>query len=252
MPIPYLRSLTDRNRTPQADRRLARYLIFIAGAANAGGFIAVGRYTSHMTGIVSAMADDMVLGAATDIVAIGLIAVAAFLAGAATTALLVNFGRRRELRSQYALPLFLEGLLLLVFAFNSGHAVGEASTLLWTALLSYVMGLQNAMVTKISKAVVRTTHITGMVTDIGIELGKLVYVNERNSPLAPVRADRDKLFLLGSLVSLFFIGGICGAFAFERFGYASALALAMMLFVLAIVPMLDDLLIGGKEHNQDD
>jgi uncharacterized membrane protein YoaK (UPF0700 family) len=245
MPIPYLRSLTDRYRTPQADRRLARYLIFIAGATNAGGFIAVGRYTSHMTGTVSAMADDLVLGAATGIMAIGLIAVAAFLSGAATTALLVNVGRRRELRSQYALPLFLEGLLLLVFAFNSGHAVGEASTLLWTALLSYVMGLQNAMVTKISKAVVRTTHITGMVTDIGIELGKLFYVNERSSPLAPVRADRDKLRLLSSLVSLFFIGGLCGALAFERYGYVSAVALALMLFVLAIVPMADDLFTRG-------
>ncbi|HEV7778084.1 MAG TPA: YoaK family protein [Luteibacter sp.] len=241
MPIPYLRSLTDRNRTPQADRRLARYLIFIAGAANAGGFIAVGRYTSHMTGTVSAMADDLVLGAATSVVAIGLVAVAAFVSGAASTALLVNFGRRRELRSQYALPLFLEGLLLTAFAFNSGHAFDQASTLLWTALLSYVMGLQNAMVTKISKAVVRTTHITGMVTDIGIELGKLVYINERSSRHTPVRADRDKLQLLGSLVALFFVGGIGGAFAFERYGYASALVLAVMLFMLAIVPMADDL-----------
>ena len=240
MPIPYLRSLTAHIRTPQADRRLARYLVFVAGAANAGRFIAVGRYTSHMTGIVSAMADDLVLGTA-GVLALGLAAVLAFLSGAASTALLVNFGRRRNLRSQYALPLFLEGVLLLVFAFHADHSVDHAGTLIWTAILSYVMGLQNAMVTKISRAVVRTTHVTGMVTDIGIELGKLLYINDRNRDQEPVRADRDKLRLLGSLVALFFAGGVCGAFAFERYGYISALALALMLFVLAIVPMVDDL-----------
>ena len=51
--ILYLRRLTGKERSERSDRHLARFLTFIAGAANAGGFLAVQQYTSHMSGIVS-------------------------------------------------------------------------------------------------------------------------------------------------------------------------------------------------------
>ena len=62
MPIHYARSLAGRERTAAANRHLGFTLAFVAGAINAGGFLAVQQYTSHMTGIVSAMADNIVLG----------------------------------------------------------------------------------------------------------------------------------------------------------------------------------------------
>jgi len=61
MPIFYLRRLTGRERTQNANQQLARYLTFVAGAINAGGFLAVRQYSSHVTGIVSAMADNLAL-----------------------------------------------------------------------------------------------------------------------------------------------------------------------------------------------
>jgi uncharacterized membrane protein YoaK (UPF0700 family) len=63
MPLFYLRHLTGSQRTESANRHLARFLAFIAGAANAGGLLAVGQYTSHMSGIISTMADNLLLGA---------------------------------------------------------------------------------------------------------------------------------------------------------------------------------------------
>ena len=63
MPLNYARRLTGRERTAEANVRLGFVLAFVAGATNAGGFLAVHQYTSHMTGIVSAMADHLVLGA---------------------------------------------------------------------------------------------------------------------------------------------------------------------------------------------
>jgi uncharacterized membrane protein YoaK (UPF0700 family) len=50
MPVPYLRRLTGSNRNQTANRQLADFLAFIAGAANAGGYVAVKQYTSHMSG----------------------------------------------------------------------------------------------------------------------------------------------------------------------------------------------------------
>ncbi|EWS63131.1 putative membrane protein [Hydrogenophaga sp. T4] len=57
-----IRSLTHIVRTRRANRQLGGLLAFVAGAANAGGFLAIQRYTSHMTGIVSEIADNLVLG----------------------------------------------------------------------------------------------------------------------------------------------------------------------------------------------
>ncbi|MDQ0622257.1 hypothetical protein QFZ39_001467 [Paraburkholderia graminis] len=91
MPINYLRGFTAPERTDATNRRLGRSLAFVAGAANAGGFLAVGQYTSHMSGIVSSLADNAALGDASLFVA-GLSSLLAFLMGAATSAVLINGG----------------------------------------------------------------------------------------------------------------------------------------------------------------
>jgi len=186
--IPLIRGWTDVQRTPQANTRLGVTLAAVAGAANAGGFLAVNQYTSHMTGVVSNMADALVLGH-TGTALVGLAMLLAFVTGAMCTALLVNWGMRHHLHSAYGLPLLLEAALLLVFGLFGG-AIAVAAHLfvpLTVVLLCFIMGLQNAVITKISRAEIRTTHITGLVTDMGIELGKLLYINPHllNTPCVP-------------------------------------------------------------------
>jgi len=113
--------------------------------------------------------------------------------------------------------------------------------------LCFIMGLQNALVTKISRAEIRTTHITGIVTDIGIELGKSIYWNRSARGQPGVAADRDRLKLLGTLAASFFLGGIAGALGFKHAGYVATVPLAIILIALAIVPPIDDLLSSIRE-----
>jgi uncharacterized membrane protein YoaK (UPF0700 family) len=108
-------------------------------------------------------------------------------------------------------------------------------------LLCFIMGLQNAVVTKLSHGVIRTTHLTGIVTDLGIEIGKLLYWNRHADAAGPVLADRARMAVLAGLLGCFLCGGITGAFGFKLLGYASTIPLAVLLAVLAVVPMLDDL-----------
>lgn len=107
--------------------------------------------------------------------------------------------------------------------------------------------------TKISNAAIRTTHVTGMVTDIGIELGKLLYVNLDRSPEREplVRANREKLRIQASLFALFFGGGVLGAVGFSRFGYVAVLPLAMLLFAIAIWPVAEDVIAVTKVNDRD-
>ncbi|WP_425523170.1 YoaK family protein [Microvirga splendida] len=227
-------------------------LAFVAGAANAGGFLVVGQYTSHMSGIFSALADNLVLGASALVVA-GLSGLVSFVAGAACSAILINWGRRRSRRDLYARPLLLEAALLLGFGLLGGLAHGASGfNPLAVLMLCFIMGLQNATVTKISGARIRTTHVTGMVTDVGIELGKLIYWSRDpiRSDILRVRADRPKLRLLGLLLGSFFAGGVFGAFGFERWGFATCLPLGLLLLLLAVPSLAHDWLNRRRALNK--
>jgi uncharacterized membrane protein YoaK (UPF0700 family) len=235
-----IRGFTSLQRTPQSDLKLGSVLAFVAGSINAGGLLAVGQYTSHMTGIVSSVADNLVLGQA-GLALSGLIALLAFLLGAMCTTWLVNWGMRLELRSAYGLPLMLEAVLLLVFGlFGAALDLLQAVLLpLTVVLLCFIMGLQNAVITKISQARIRTTHVTGLVTDLGIELGKLLFVNRRPD-VHPVLADRQRLRVHLQLIVCFLGGGVAGALGFKHLGYLSTVPLAALLLVLVLRPALDD------------
>jgi uncharacterized membrane protein YoaK (UPF0700 family) len=238
--IPQLRGWTAVQRTPQNNVRLGVTLSFVAGATNAGGFLAVGQYTSHMTGVLSSVADSVVLGQLA-LAGVGLASLMAFLFGAMTTAWMVNWGLRRQLQSAYGRPLLLEAALLLVFGlFGTGiNFFAGLFVPLTVLVLCFIMGLQNAVITKISHSEIRTTHITGLLTDLGIELGKLFYVN-RLTRDSLVKGNRKKIRLHASLIGSFFLGGLAGALGFKHIGFISTVPLAIFLLLLVGRPVLND------------
>ena len=239
----YFRKVAGRDRSERFDEHLAQFLTFIAGAANAGGFLAIHQYTSHMTGIASAAADALALGDLIKVEA-AFAAIFSFVAGAGTSAILINWGRRKGMQSQFALPLLLEAGLLGGFGFLGEWLQSYKGFIvpLTVMLLCFIMGLQNAMITKLSGARIRTTHITGMVTDIGIELGKFVYINRNTDLSERVVADWPKMRLLAMLIFLFFTGGVLGAIGFNYSGFIATLFLAILLLLLAVIPVIEDLI----------
>ncbi|WP_309679006.1 YoaK family protein [Polaromonas sp.] len=238
-----LRHLTGQHRTASTNRLLGALLAFNAGAINAGGFLLVSLYTSHMTGFASMLADNLILGNV-KLVSVALGALLAFTAGAAVTAVLVNWARQNWLRSEYALPLLVEALLLLLFGLLGATLNRQApfAVPLTVLVLAFIMGLQNALVSKISASQIRTTHMTGVITDLGIELGKLFYWNHsQRPPESRVRANRIKLRLFATLLGMFVAGGLVGAFGFKYVGFIWVLPLALVLLALSLPPLYADL-----------
>lgn len=239
-----LRHLTGRHRTSSTNRALGLLLAFNAGAVNAGGFLVVQMYTSHMTGFLSLLADNLVLGnMALVLSAVGVLW--AFLSGAGTTAILVNWARAHQLHSGFALPLLLEAVLMLVFGLMgaltlSWHTVFAVP--LTVLLLAYMMGLQNAVVTKLSRAEIRTTHMTGILTDLGIEMGKMFYWNRSSTPPeSQVRANHVRMRLYASLLAMFTSGGVVGAAGFKYIGFIWVVPLAALILGLSLPPLANDL-----------
>ena len=241
LPLQYLSALTSVQRTARTNLHFGLTLAFVAGALNAGGFLAIGQYTSHLTGFVSSAADHLVLGNF-ELVITALLSIASFVAGATSTALLVNLARRNGNSGIYTTPLLIEAGLLLLFGAVGTRLQAQAwvSISLLAMLLCYAMGLQNALVTKVSNAEIRTTHVTGLFTDLGIELGKLLYWNrDGETASAPkVRANRERLAVHASLIGAFFAGGLSGAAGFKHVGFSSAIPLSLLLAAIALAPRM--------------
>ena len=234
--------LTGQHRTAATNRLLGGLLAFNAGAINAGGFLLVSMYTSHMTGFASMLADNLILGNM-KLVLGALGALLAFTAGAALTAMLVNWSRHNWSRSEVALPLLVEALLLLIFGLMGATLSRQTpfAVPLTLLVLAFTMGLQNALVSKISASQIRTTHMTGVITDLGIELGKLFYWNRTGRPLeSRVRANHIKLRLYATLLGMFISGGLVGALGFKYVGFIWVVPLALGLLAISLPPLYAD------------
>lgn len=80
--------------------------------------------------------------------------------------------------------------------------------------LLFAMGMQNALVSMISGSVVRTTHLTGMFTDLGIDLSAMVF-----EPGMRDRTHRRKVILRVSIITFFLVGGMLGGWLFIRYSF---------------------------------
>lgn len=154
-------------RSLRANVTLAVVLASAAGFVNASGFLLFGVNTSHMTGNAALLGEA--LGGGGHVLAWRCIQLLlAFLFGAGTTAILLEVTRSWP-RGRHTPALLCEALLIGGVAWWSQVHPG-AKELLLVQALAFAMGMQNALVTRVSGAVVRTTHLTGVVTDLGLEL----------------------------------------------------------------------------------
>lgn len=138
-------------RSDAIDRRLACALAGVAGALNAAAFYAVGFFSANMTGNISILSDHLTLrqwGSGT----FCLFIVLAFISGAMVSTLIINGRRRIGAHGIYAINILIEGILLFVLC-----AADLALSSPWRVPvivlgLSFLMGLQNAVVTRLSGA----------------------------------------------------------------------------------------------------
>ena len=191
----------------------------------------LGHYTSHMTGYVSQLADNIALQNMRPALE-STVAIALFISGAAFSAYLINWARDHNRKRQYALPVAVQGCLFLCLAAVGALAgTSAAANQISLGLLCFIMGLQNATITKISGARIRTTHTTGMITDVGIEFGKAFYQSHAAMAKPPALG---KLAILLQLLFSFLAGGVIGAFGYGYFGFNFSIVLASLLLALSL------------------
>ena len=188
-------------------------LVCVAGMVNVIGYLGFEHQAvSHLTGTTSLLGAALAQGDLRAIVHLWGMLIA-FCVGAMLSGLVIQ-DQTLKLGRRYGVALALEAaLLLLAIPLFKQQQI-------WGALLAAMAcGLQNAMVTTYSGAAVRTTHLSGMFTDLGIGLGHLL----RGMPL-PMR----RLTLSGLIISGFLGGGVLGAWFYRHWGYDALLAPALL------------------------
>ena len=183
-------------------------LAFIAGVINVVGLLGFEHQAvTHLTGTTSLLAAALASfdrAAVLNFTAV----IASFMAGTVLSGFLIQ-DSTLQLGRRYGVALFLESILLCIAV-----PLLKQNSICGIYCASCACGLQNAMVSTYSGAVVRTTHLSGMFTDLGIFLGHSL----RGLPV-----DGRRLRLCCLIISGFLCGGFAGAITFRHFGYATLL-----------------------------
>jgi uncharacterized membrane protein YoaK (UPF0700 family) len=223
-------------RSHRHNQILAGYLALVAGFVNSAGFILIGSFTSHVTGNIGRMANDVALGDSSAAM-FAVIMIVGFFGGAFAASVALESSLIRSRGRVYGVLLLAEAALLATFAVLS--YVMETSDARFkdvqAILLCIAMGLQNSFVTRLSGAVVRTTHLTGVVTDLGIEGARWFrHWRARLGARARIRlvaGDGDVLapqgprtVLLLTIVGAFIAGSAIGAVSVIHAGHLVVLA----------------------------
>lgn len=212
-------------RTLSHNLQIASLLSFVAGLVNVTGFLAVQQLTTNVTGHFAFMIEEvyaMKIQAALTF----MFFILSFFLGSFFSNLLVEIVSRKSERFIYVIPVFIEAMLLAFIALYGGRLMAYNDNLIAFGLL-FSMGLQNSLVTTISNSVVRTTHLTGLFTDLGIELSQLLFYKTKEQ--------REKLFqsirLRLTIICFFFIGGITAGAMYGGYGIQTLLLGTLLLCI---------------------
>jgi uncharacterized membrane protein YoaK (UPF0700 family) len=207
---------------------LAIALSTVAGAVNGIGFLEVGSFTSHVTGNAAHLGVSLAAQRGTAILSFCALLVA-FLCGAFCAGALEEMALRLG-RARHALALVMEATVLTAFVAVVSQE-GAHSRTLATALLCFAMGIQNALVTNVSGAVVRTTHLTGVMTDMGLEMAHLLAARDRGRSF-------PKLTLHASIFCGFLLGAVAGPLTHAHVGPLALFGPVALLLGLTVMDAL--------------
>lgn len=212
-------------------------MTFQAGAINAGAFMACRKFVTHTTGVATNIATEMAEGRWLSGAGFAMLPLF-YMAGAMTSAYFVDYRIQSGRRPLYPVVMGLAFLLLAQVwwmgssgrygAFDADFDILHHLSLLVS--LAFTSGLLNGTVTSASGAVIRITHMTGLTTDLGIGL---VRVLTRSHHLNSRRNEIHANLFRAAIFLFFVLGGFVSTLIYLRVGYRGFLLpclLALLLF----------------------
>ncbi|MEY4615993.1 MAG: hypothetical protein RJB66_953 [Pseudomonadota bacterium] len=212
-------------------------LAFQAGTINVGGFLACHRFVTHVTGFATHFGVDVASGSIVSALSMALVPLF-FLLGSMASALLIDKRKYLGKEPHYTVTFTFSGISFLTLTIAGqlgtfGAFANSSSSLtnfMILAILSFLSGIQNGMIGFTSGLLVRTTHLTGITTDLGVGLMRVSYPNI--SIQQKQFEFKMNLLRIGTIAS-FIVGSTVGGLVFFRFEYLGFLIPSFICLFLA-------------------
>lgn len=215
----------SNSRTLKDNIQLGSLTAFAAGMVNIVSLIIFFAFTSNVTGHYAILASEIVQGNLFQ-VAIVFLWIFLFFLGSFISNFIVIHLNKKVTYLAHALPLGLEILCLLIVGIYGQFFYSEtlAETEILVAIMLFSMGLQNGLTASISNFLVKTTHLTGATTDLGILFSMFTRKEYRENKELKGRA-----LLLLSIMGSYMIGAVVAGLAFMRIGFMVFFAICAVL-----------------------
>jgi len=219
-----------KSRTLKHNLQIATILSFVAGMVNVTGILSFKQLTTNVTGHFALFINDVAdfqFWKGT----IYFLYIFSFLFGSFLSSFLILRFKDTKRLNIYLVPTIIEFFILLAIGFYSIYIEIQSPNLV-VCLLLLAMGIQNSFVTKISNAVVRTTHLTGLFTDLGIDISQLFFKKSARKK----KKLKANIQLRTYIILSFFVGGLVGGF------FYSTVELKLQTLLVAALVLLMSLL----------
>jgi len=220
---------TKDERTLKENLLLASSTAFVSGATNVAGVIAFLAFTTNMTGHFANLAKNVIESNYEQVI-IFLIWVVLFFAGAFTANFLVRWRSHKSVYRANALPIIIEMVILLFVAFYGRNYYKETleEKRLITSAVILAMGLQNGLVSNISGGLIKTSHLTGVFTDLGADVAEWLYPNNPKKTALL----KSKMYIRLTILAFYFLGALAGGYFFEKYEFAIFYFIPVILFTI--------------------
>ncbi len=194
---------------------LASSTAFVSGVTNVAGMIAFLAFTTNVTGHVANLAKHIVEQNYREII-VFLVWLLLFFFGAFLSSFIVKSLKHTSNYKAHSIPVLIE-IVVLLFVAIYGHNFYEETTLereIVIGAIIFSMGLQNSLVSIISGGLIKTSHLTGLFTDLGGDIAEWFHPKSEKSKIV-----RNKIFIRLTILSFYIGGAILGGLAFDMIGF---------------------------------
>jgi uncharacterized membrane protein YoaK (UPF0700 family) len=202
-------------RTLKHNLMLASSSAFVAGITDVVGLLAFLAFTSNITGHVANLAKN-ILHQNYDSILLFAVWLLMFMAGAFVSNFIVQSLKHKSSYKAHSAPIIIE-IIILLFVAIYGHNFYKETQLereIVIGALLFAMGLQNGLVSNISGGLIKSTHLTGLFTDLGSELADWLHPRTRKS-----NEVKNKIYVRVTILTFFIFGGLVGGYFFNLYEF---------------------------------
>ena len=202
-------------RTLKENLLLASSTAFVAGATNVAGVIAFLAFSTNITGHVANLARHVAERNFHEII-LFFIWLMLFFIGAFMANFMIRSASHKSSYVANSRPMIFEIVVLLFVAVygNKFYEGSQTEREIIIGAIIFAMGLQNSMVSTVSGGLIKSSHLTGLFTDLGGDVSEWIHPLSKKKEIV-----KHRIYIRLTVLAFYFLGGLAGGYFFNAYDF---------------------------------